>query len=93
MGERLKFISYDGAFPNLCRGNLVMELDGKKIKFPQFCLSSGGSVWFDEEWSEYVEKGEWTISEYPKNFPEELKEYAEELVNENVSHGCCGGCV
>lgn len=91
--QRLKFVSYDGAYPNLCSGTLKMELDGKIITFPSHSLCSGGSVWFDDNWSEHVEAGEWTISGFPKDFPEELKEYAQELVNQNVSFGCCGGCV
>lgn len=91
--ERLKFVSYDGSYPNLCSGNLVMELDGKEVRFPKYCLGSGGSVWFDEDWDEHVETGEWTISEYPDGFPAELKDYATQLVNDNVEHGCCGGCI
>ena len=89
----LKFISYDGSYPNLCRGKLIMELDGKEIIFPENCLSSGGSVSFDEDWNANVLEGNWTISEYPNEFPNDLKEYAEELVNNNVPYGCCGGCV
>ena len=30
---RVKFISYDGRFPNLCGGVLVLEIDGKEYKF------------------------------------------------------------
>ena len=93
MKKRLNFISYNGKYPNLCRGTLIMELDGKDITFPEYCLSSGGYVRFDEEWNEYVGSGEWTINDFPKDFPEELKMYAEELVNENIDPGCCGGCV
>jgi hypothetical protein len=91
--KRLKFISYDGEYPNLCNGTLVMELDGKKIKFPPFCLRSGGSVTFDNDWNEIVSQGSWSIRNFPDNFPEELKNEAEELVNENIPEGCCGGCV
>ena len=29
--NRLKFISYDGNYPNLCSGTLIMELDGQEI--------------------------------------------------------------
>lgn len=93
MKERLKFISYDGKYPNLCSGTLVMELDGKKVHFPSYCLSSGGSVTFDSDWCEHVTQGKWTIKEFPDNFPEELKKYATKLVNRNVEYGCCGGCV
>ena len=93
MEERLKFISYDGEYPNLCSGKLIMELDGKNIIFPSYCLSSGGSVTFDDCWNEVVTSGDWTITGFPKDFPEELKKYAEQLVNENITQGCCGGCV
>ena len=93
MKEKLKFISYDGSYPNLCSGTLIMELDGKEIVFPSYCLSSGGSVSFDDEMNEMVTNGEWSISNFPKDFPRELRVKAVELVNENVPQGCCGGCV
>lgn len=90
---KLEFKSYDGDYPNLCSGTLIMSLDGEDIVFPDFCLSSGGSVWFDEDWNEHVEDGMWSIDDWPEGFPEELKPVALELVNENISYGCCGGCV
>ena len=90
---KLEFVSYDGSYPNLCSGILKMRLDGVDITFPAYCLMSGGSVWFDDDYNENVDKGEWRITEYPDYFPEELKAQAEALVNENVPLGCCGGCV
>ena len=30
---RVKFISYTGEYPNLCRGVLTLEIDGKQYKF------------------------------------------------------------
>lgn len=89
----LKFISYDGKWPNLCAGKLIMKLNNKEVIFPNYCLSSGGSVSFTEDWDEIITSGRWTISEFPKNFPEELKDYARTLINENIDYGCCGGCV
>lgn len=93
MTHKLKFISYDGSYPNLCSGELVMELDEKIVIFPEYCLSSGGNISFDGEMNEKVTHGEWTISDFPKGFPKELEEEAERLVNENIKQGCCGGCV
>lgn len=86
-------IEYSGGYPNLCSGILAVVVDGKRWRFPDYCLSSGGSVWFDDDWNEHVEEGPWSISEYPEGFPKELKDAVEEAVNEQVPHGCCGGCV
>lgn len=30
---RVKFVSYTGAYPNLCSGVLTLEIDGKEYKF------------------------------------------------------------
>ena len=89
----LQFVSYDGKYPNLCRGTLKMRLGENDVIFPEYCLSSGGSAGFTKDWEDVVTDGEWTISEWPENFPESLKEKATQLVNENVRHGCCGGCL
>jgi len=86
-------IKYDGGYPNLCSGKLIVMIDGKDWLFPDYCLSSGGSVWFDEDWTEHVTQGEWSICEWPDDFPEDLKEQAEIEVNREIPHGCCGGCV
>ena len=90
---KLEFVSYDGRFPCACAGNLVMSIDGENVHFPELCLLSGGNVWFDEDWNDHIETGEWSIDEFPDGFPDELKQKAVELVNLNVEHGCCGGCV
>jgi hypothetical protein len=75
---KLEFISYDGGYPNLCGGTLIMSIDSVEIEFPSCCLSSGGGVSFDEDW---------------QDFPDELKEEALRLVNDNIPQECCGGCV
>lgn len=31
--EHVKFISYKGQYPNLCRGVLTLEIDGEEVKF------------------------------------------------------------
>ncbi len=87
-------VRYNGAYPNLCSGQLSIIVDGaSEYIFPDYCLSSGGSVWFDSEWSEHVESGEWSICKWPENFPEDLKPEVTYAVNSHISQGCCGGCV
>ena len=83
--RNIKFVSYDGDYPNLCSGILVLDIDGDEVRFEN-CLSSGGDVYFNDHWEETVLSGEWTLrSDKFKNFTK--------LVNENIEHGCCGGCV
>ena len=86
-------IEYDGAYPNLCSGALIVTIGGKRWEFPPYCLSSGGSVWFDENWLEHVSSGAWSVSDWPDGFPEELKKAVEDAVNDEIPNGCCGGCV
>jgi hypothetical protein len=86
-------IQYDGSYPNLCSGTLVVTIDGVEWQFPRYALCSGGSVWFDEDWSENVTQGDWTIVEWPAGFPENIKKDVLEAINENIQSGCCGGCV
>ncbi len=90
---KIQFVSYDGSWPNLCSGILVMKVGRKEWTFPSGSLRSGGNVWFDDNWSEHVEDGEWGIWGWPENYPEEAKEATIDAVNSNVSYGCCGGCV
>jgi hypothetical protein len=86
-------IDYDGKWPCLCMGNLVVTIDDKRWEFGTHCLSSGGSVTFDSNWSETVTDGEWSIRDWPEGFPEDMKEAVTDEVNSEVTHGCCGGCV
>ncbi len=86
-------IEYDGDYPNLCSGKLFVTVDDKRYEFPDCCLSSGGTVWFDDDWSEHVEEGDWSVSNWPKGFPDKFKQDVEEAINEQIPHGCCGGCV
>lgn len=86
-------IEYNGAYPCLCMGHLEVTIDGKKWDFGEYCLSSGGNVTFDDDWCEHVSSGSWSISKWPTDFPEELKEAVLDEVNNKISYGCCGGCV
>ena len=94
----VSFVSYDGEWPALCHGNLVLDCDGERYAFPSGSLNSGGRVWFEDDWTDHVEKGPWSIDwEYLEmlgfEFPEDARADAERVVNENIEHGCCGGCV
>ena len=71
MSKKIKFVSYDGKYPNLCSGILVLEIDNQKI-YGKYCLSSGGSAGVDfsgEESEEYCTEGPWEVKfdEFWKN--------------------------
>lgn len=87
----VEFVSYDGDFPNLCSGTLVLRIDGEEVTFPKHCMRSNGSVYFDEHWDGYVEQGEQSVV-VPEQYVD-IKDEIERCVNENVEHGCCGGCL
>lgn len=97
----IKFISYDGEYPNLCSGTLTLEIDGEKKTFGYFDCdydpfwTSGGCCGFYNDYSEeYIENNEWKIDK--DSLPDKLKgSYKEikELFNRNVHWGCCGGCL
>ena len=53
-------IDYDGEWPNLCSGRLIVTINGKQWEFPNYCLSSGGSVSFDKHYNETINYGPWT---------------------------------
>lgn len=74
-------IEYDGVHPNLCRGKLSAIIDSVRYDFPKNCLFSGSTI--DDDWS----------VEWPKCFPEELKEATLVAINKQIDHGCCGGCI
>lgn len=87
--EAVKFISYDGRWPNLCSGTLVVEIMGKQYSL-KGCMESGGYCCCGEP----LESGPWTIS--IEALPEEIKSFRtaiEIAVNDNVEYGCCGGCL
>lgn len=87
----VEFVSYNGKYPNLCRGTLVIKVNGEEISLENY-LFSGGRCWFDKDWANHVESGSWDISK----LPDDLEQYRDEIlevVNENVEHGCCGGCL
>jgi hypothetical protein len=97
--NHVKFISYTGKYPILCAGILTLEIDGEPVTFgysrenkPQYppFWHSGGCTGDDET----IITGEWRID--ISALPEQYKKYAveiDEVFNQNVEHGCCGGCI
>lgn len=89
----IEFVDYSGSWPSLCSGVLTIRVNGKEYELRSI-LSSGGSVSFDDNWSEEITDGPWQLWE--GGLPEEIRKYApeiEDLVNSNIPWGCCGGCV
>ena len=98
--ENVKFISYTGKYPCLCMGVLILEIEGEKYKFGDIggfssFWSSGGSCGFTNNYADsYIDENEWIIDE--EELPEKFRKYAKEIdevFNENVTWGCCGGCL
>lgn len=86
-------ISYDGNYPNLCSGHLIVTIDGKEYDFGKHVLRSGGSG--DWETGE-IEHGKWTFRDsikFPKGFPMKLLNEVLEEINLQIPKGCCGGCL
>ncbi len=90
----VEFVDYNGHYPCLCFGELTLRIDGETVTLPSGCLVSGGMVTFDEDWEEYVGRGEWKLdmNDLPAKYHHCAQEI-EECVNANVPWGCCGGCV
>ena len=44
-------IEYDGKYPCLCMGHLVVWIDDVKWDFGSYSLSSGGNIHRDADWN------------------------------------------
>ena len=90
----VEFVSYDGKWPCLCYGTLIIKVNEKTYSFTE-AMISGGRICGGPHtgWDMWAEQDPWELSleEHP-----ELEQYKEEItrvVNENVPYGCCGGCI
>lgn len=94
MKEKIK-IEYDGKWPCLCMGHLKVYIGDTLYDFGKYVLTSGGSVWFSENWEDHVDNGPWSLDdEYiPKNFPRDRINDLLNEINSTIPWGCCGGCV
>ena len=90
----VEFVSYDGKWPCLCYGTLIIKVNGKTYSFRNAMISGGCIIGGPStDWDMWSEEGPWEINleEHP-----ELEPYKEEIiqvVNDNVEYGCCGGCI
>lgn len=82
------------SYYSLCSSRITVSIDGNWVTLSKYSLRTGGSVWFDDDYNEHVECGEWTIDDdaLPSNLSH-LKEKVEKVINDNFPQGCCGGCV
>ena len=81
---------YDGCYPTLCCGNLVIKVNGKIYGLYNVLLA--GCSPEADSWNPETDMIEWDIdlSEYPELMP--YKEEIVKIINENIPRGCCGGC-
>lgn len=98
--KHVEFVDYNGKCPCLCMGTLTLNIDGKFVRFGQqekynTFWDSGGECGFNNDYTEdYIIENEWVIN--IDDLPDEYKKYAEEIdnvFNENIPYGCCGGCL
>lgn len=85
----IKFISYDGKFPNLCSGTLVLEVDGVERSAQYVLLSTGCINWREDT----VIKDDWALSAHAPQWMRNREKEVLAVVNANVPKGCCGGCI
>lgn len=90
---KVKFISYDGKYPNLCCGTLTLEIDGEVVVFkPENRFWYSGGNYSQDNIFNF--KNEWII--YQSELPDKYRMYVADIdrvFNENVEFGCCRGCV
>ena len=100
----IEFVKYTGRYPNLCSGTLTLKINNKLITFgneydrdaklitdyKSFWRTGGEINWH----TGYCNRSKWIIDK--EDLPDCYKEYYKEfdkVFNDNVEHGCCGGCI
>jgi hypothetical protein len=84
VGNKIEFISYDGKYPNLCRGKLVVKIDDKKISFgkttrlysndkpadyPRFWCSGGTIRYKMDSDDSYATQSKWEFIGNESDYP------------------------
>lgn len=103
----IKFVSYNGSFPCLCIGDLVVKITGMvdiggatvtlldaEVDLGEVELISGGCYGFDDDGMDYIHKAPWiAIKHLPAWIDAEAQKDLLRQINEHVEFGCCGGCL
>ncbi len=96
-GEDMIIVRYDGKYPNLCCGKMVVEISNpKKLRpweFSEDCLFCDGFAYESDKGERVIGFGDWTVVKWPDGFPENMKQPVTNAVNRQVRKGCCGGCI
>ncbi len=75
-------VTYTGRYPNYCKGQLSICIEGKVFNFPNGSFSLDTSLYLNP----------WSVTEWPPGFPDKQKESAVKAINDTLRHECCGGC-
>jgi hypothetical protein len=90
-------LEYTGKWPTLCSGHLTVTLDGEVYDFGSYVIASGGEcLYLHETKSTEIIDGPWFWRhplQVPDGFPEDRLPELLALINDEVEHGCCGGCL
>ena len=80
--SKVKFISYDGKYPNLCRGKLIVEIEGKRVEFESYgdevegtypaFWETGGYITTNRKWHMTAHEAPWELNNV-YNFNEDNK--------------------
>lgn len=90
--REIEFKGYTGRWPNLCRGKLVLRVDGENM-LVNCRLISGGSAYIGRRHEAKITQGPWDVEFGDNSFTPQEQAYIKYLVNANVRQGCCGGCI
>lgn len=90
--REIEFKGYTGRWPNLCRGKLVLMVDGENM-LVNCRLISGGSVHIGRKCKAKITQGPWDVEFEDDFFTPQEQAYIKYLINANVRQGCCGGCI
>ncbi|MCP3681282.1 MAG: hypothetical protein GY861_01205 [bacterium] len=80
-------------YPSLHSAALAIIIDGIRYKFPPFCLTWHGADADNDNWTDHITDGSWSVNEWPGDFPDGLKSIAEIAINRDIQPGCDGGHV